>query len=273
MRGDVAIATATRVVAVLREEGLIETRVGSGSVVRTDPRSVVREPTETADGSARRTLGRRAIARAAITIADAEGLEAVSMRSVASACDVSPMSLYRHVEDKAELVRAMTDEVFAEAPLPNPGPEGWRAKLEVASRTQWSLCRRHPWLPQVISFTRPRLAPHLMEHTEWMLGALDESGMSMQSRIREVLTLSSLVVAVALSYADELAAARDTGIGLERWWSEHETGATELVDSDVFPRLARVPREAIADFDKLFEHSLARHLDGLAAHLGDHVEP
>ncbi|MFC7642163.1 TetR/AcrR family transcriptional regulator [Streptosporangium lutulentum] len=70
----------------------------------------------------------------AIAIADREGLDAVSMRRLASELDAGAMSLYRHVANKDELVTQMVDEVFAEPELPTPGPEGWRAKLELISR-------------------------------------------------------------------------------------------------------------------------------------------
>jgi len=163
-RWDVAIATATKVTATLRDDGLVETRVGSGTVVsgRVRPRQ-----------SARRALAREDVLRTAIAIADAEGLDAVSMRRVAAELDVGPMSLYRHVANKDELVAQMADEVFGEAELPDPGPRGWRAKLELIARQQWELCRRHLWLPRAVSFTRPALVPNMMAHTEWTLRALD----------------------------------------------------------------------------------------------------
>ena len=59
------------------------------------------------------------------------------------------MTLYRYVPDKEELVRLMADTAFGTQPLPEPGPAGWRAKLELAAQLQWSIYRRHPWLPPV----------------------------------------------------------------------------------------------------------------------------
>ncbi|MER5643011.1 TetR/AcrR family transcriptional regulator C-terminal domain-containing protein [Streptosporangium sp. NPDC002524] len=159
----------------------------------------------------------------------------------------------------------MTDEVFGEPELPVPGPDGRRAKLELVSRLQWELCRRHPWLPGAVSLVRPSLAPNVMEHTEWTLRALDGLGLPMTTRIREALTLPALVLGVALSMADEVEAEQETGVTLDRWWPAQRDRADELLDSGRFPLLATLTGEEVPDVDGLFEYGLARHLDGFAA--------
>ncbi|MEV1176579.1 TetR/AcrR family transcriptional regulator, partial [Nonomuraea sp. NPDC049784] len=220
-------------------------------------------------GIPKRALNRQHVLRTAIAIADIEGLDAVSMRRLAAELGVGPMSLYRHVANKDELVTQMVDEAFGEPELPIPGPDGWRAKLELISRRQWQLGRRHPWLPRAISFTRPLLVPNMMAHTEWTLRALDGLGLSMTTRIREALTLHALVVTVALSMADEIEAEQETGMTLDRWWLAQRNRADELLSSGRFPLLAAIPEEAVSDLDGLFEYSLARHLDGFAALVED----
>ncbi|WP_026875425.1 GntR family transcriptional regulator [Jiangella gansuensis] len=268
----VAVATATKVMAALRDDGLVETAVGSGTVVssgsgrtRPDRPTAPGRPRPRPAGTvSRRALRREHVLRAAIAIADVEGLDAVSMRRVAADLGVGPMSLYRHVANKDELVTHMVDEVFGERELPNPGPDGWRAKLELISRLQWELCQRHHWLPRAISFTRPLLMPNLAAYTEWTLRALDGLGLPMTIRIREALTLPTFVVAVALSLADEVEAEQETGMSLDRWWAGQRRRADELLDSGQFPLLSMVPGDAAADLDGLFEYGLARHLDGFA---------
>lgn len=269
-RWGVAVATATRVTATLRDEGLVETRVGAGTVVgaltdRTRPVVVTPPLRPRRAGVPRQALSRRRTLRAAIAIADTEGLDAVSMRRLAAEFGVGPMSLYRHVSSKEELVTQMTDEVFGEPELPVPGPDGWRARLELISRLQWELCRRHLWLPRAVSLVRPSLAPNVMEHTEWTLRALDGLGLPMTTRIREALTLPALVLSVALSMADEAEAEQETGVTLDRWWLAQRERADELLDSGRFPLLATLTGEEVPDVDGLFEYSLARHLDGFAA--------
>lgn len=260
----VAIATATRAMATLRDDGLVEATVGAGTVVSARGRATSPRTTR------RQALSRQQVLRTAIAIADVEGLDAVSMRRLAAELGVGPMSLYRHVANKDELVTQMADEAFGEADLPTPGPDGWRAKLELISRLQWSLCRRHLWLASAVSFTRPALVPAMMAHTEWTLRALDGLGLSMATRIREALTLHGLVVTVALSLAAEVESEQETGVTLEGWWLAQRTRAEGLLDSGRFPLLAAIPAETTADLDGLFEYGLARHLDGFAALVGNH---
>lgn len=264
---DVAIATATKAMAILRDAGLVETRVGSGTVVAARAGQLVDRRREGA--VAKPVPGREQVVRTAIAIADAEGLDALSMRRLAAELGVGPMSLYRHVANKDDLVAQMTDAVFGERELPDPGPDGWRAKLELISRVQWDLMRRHLWLPRVISFTRPLLVPNAMAHTEWTLRALDELDLPAAIRAREAIVLPALVVTVALSLAAETEAGQDNGETFDRWWLARGGRTAELLDSGPFPLLATLPREVITDLDGLFEYGLARHLDGFAAYLAD----
>jgi DNA-binding transcriptional regulator YhcF (GntR family) len=261
-RWDVAIATATKVLATLRDEGLVETRVGAGTVVSARP-GRKQAPRPVSQG-----LTRTHVLRTAIAIADAEGLGAVSMRRLAAELGAGPMSLYRHVANKDELVTDMADHVFGEPELPDPGPEGWRPKLELVAREQWRLCRAHLWLPRAVSFTRPLLAPNVMGHTEWTMRALDGLGLSMTTRIREALTLHAVVLTIALSMAHEVEAEQETGVSLTGWWLARRTRADDLLSSGRFPLLATIPEEAVSDLDGLFEYGLARHLDGFGALVG-----
>ncbi|MEV0404437.1 GntR family transcriptional regulator [Actinoallomurus sp. NPDC050550] len=269
-RWGVAIATATKVMAALRDDGLVEAKVGSGTVVsaRTRPEQPAGLTTSPRP-QPKQALNRIQVLRTAIAIADVEGLDAVSMRRLAAELGVGPMSLYRHVANKDELVTQMTDEAFGEPELPVPGPEGWRAKLELISRRQWELCRRHLWLPRAVSFTRPLLVPNMMAHTEWTLRALDGLGLPMTTRIREALTLHALVITVALPMADETEAEQETGVTLDQWWLEQRKRSNELLGSGRFPLLATIDAETVSDLDGLFEYGLARHLDGFAALVED----
>src|SRR4051794_31564525 len=117
-RYGVAMATATKVLTTLRHEGLIRSVPGVGTVVVGEP------PSAPADRPARRRsspdapLGTAAIVAAGIAVADAEGLAALSMRRVAAELGGAPMSLYRHVRDKDELLLQMMDAAIAEVALP-----------------------------------------------------------------------------------------------------------------------------------------------------------
>jgi AcrR family transcriptional regulator len=93
----------------------------------------------------RRRLSPEAIIEAAIRLADAEGLEAVSIRRVAAELDGRAMSLYDHFASKRELLAAMADEVVGEMLVSQPLPEAWREAVAVSARTMYAAYASHPW--------------------------------------------------------------------------------------------------------------------------------
>ena len=171
----VAMATATKVLTELRLQGLVRAEPGIGTVVVAPPARKARAP-------AARPSMQEQVVRAAVRIADAEGLAGLTMRRLAGELGVPTMSLYRHVADKEELLLLMMDRVFAATRRPIRRRTGWRARVEALARLQWSLYRRHPWLAQAVSFTRPLLAPNAMAHTEWAMRALDGLGLDGATR-------------------------------------------------------------------------------------------
>lgn len=259
----VAMATATKAMAVLRQQGLVETRVGAGTVVSGRPAP------PSASGTGLAGLTREHIVAAGISLADAEGLAALSMRRLAADLDVGVMSLYRHVGGRDDLVTQMVRSTFLERRLPAHPPDGWRAMLELVSRLQWDLYRRHLWTAETVSLTRPLLIPEAMAHTEWTLQALDGLGLSTQDCAREALALPAFVRGLALSRMSEAAAERTTGLTTAQWWLSLSDEVDTLLASGRFPRLATLHADVVGDFDGLFEYGLARHLDGLARLVGD----
>lgn len=93
----------------------------------------------------RRRLSPESIAAAAIRLADAEGLDAVSIRRVAAELDARAMSLYDHFASKRDLLAAMNDEVVGEMLVSEPLPEDWRQAVAVSARTMFAAFARHPW--------------------------------------------------------------------------------------------------------------------------------
>ncbi|WP_049562400.1 TetR/AcrR family transcriptional regulator C-terminal domain-containing protein [Nonomuraea sp. SBT364] len=242
----VAMATATKALTALRQAGVIESAPRVGSVV-----AAPAAPRRSAE-----TLERDRIVRAAIEIADDEGLAALSMRTVGSRLGVATMSLYRHVESKAELARLMADAAFAEIDYPAP-PPGWRSHLRVAARLQWAAYQRHPWLPRVVSVTRPIVLPGMVAYAQWSLRALDGLGLSPDTRLLVYATLVNYVRGTAVNIESETDAERDTGMTSKQWMSLRVSVEGPLITQVTDPRVA-------LDLDAMFTFGLERLLDGLS---------
>jgi len=98
-----------------------------------------------------RRLSPEGIAEAAIRLADAEGLEAVSIRRVAAELDARAMSLYDHFASKDELLASMTNQVVGEMLASQPLPEAWRDAVTVSARKMYATFGAHRWLIAVFA--------------------------------------------------------------------------------------------------------------------------
>jgi AcrR family transcriptional regulator len=121
-----------------------------------------------------RPLSRESIVAAAIEIADNDGLDAVSIRRLATKLGARPMSLYSHIERKGDLIDLMVDEVMGGSILPESPPSGdWRDDLRrIAERTRENI-RSHPWMIAV-AFRRPFIGPNALRHIDQSLAAVSE---------------------------------------------------------------------------------------------------
>jgi AcrR family transcriptional regulator len=294
----VAIATATRALATLGQDGLVRPVPGVGTVVAAQPgtgtqpgtvsrpgtavpagrrrgaaprpardsaRELAREPGSGPGSGADREPGRDRVVRTAIGIADAEGLAALSMRRVAGELGIPTMSLYRYVPGKDDLVMLMGDTAIGDYPLPAVPPEGWRAQLEYSARLQWAGYRRHPWLAQSISMTRPQLQANGVAHTEWALRALDGLGLEANVRLHAAVTLFGFVRGLATSLEQEAQARAETGITDDEYMAAQDRPMAEFLATGRFPTFARLVTSPGLDLDleSLFEFGLGRLLDGL----------
>ncbi|MEU1664130.1 GntR family transcriptional regulator [Streptomyces sparsogenes] len=266
----VALATATKALTTLRLEGLVEARPRVGTVVAAP------EPTPTPTASARRTapgpdqeLTRERIVRAAIELADSEGLAALSMRGVAARLGVAAMSPYRHVNSKEDLVLLMADAAYGEKSYPAEHPAGWRPRLELAARTLWSLYRKHPWLAQTSPLTRPLLLPNLMVHAEWVLAALDGHGLDPTTVLDLHVLLYSYVQGLGAHLEQEAQAEAATGLSEDEWMDRQARALQALTTSPRYPAFTRLIG-SLGDggydlrLDELFEFGLGPLLDGIA---------
>jgi AcrR family transcriptional regulator len=216
------------------------------------------------------------IVRAAVEVADAEGLPALSMRRVATGLGAGAMSLYTYIPGKAELLDLMLDTVRGEATLPGRAPGGWRERLEWRARADWALYARHPWALHV-SRARAVLGPNELAVFEETLHAVAGLGLSGREMLAVVSVLEGYVRGAAQGALEAAHAAQRTGLTDDQWWAAREPLLGRYFDPGRFPTVARVQREG--GFDRPpsgadytlqnalddFEFGLQRVLDGVEA--------
>jgi AcrR family transcriptional regulator len=212
------------------------------------------------------------IARAAIALADADGLQALSMRRVADALGVGTMSLYTHVPGKAELLDVMLDMALGETERPEDSPGPWRARLEQVARENWALFRRHPWILQVAT-ARPPLGPNLLAKYDYELRALDGIGLSDHEMDRALSLVLNFVAGAARWAVDAAGVASETGVTDAQWWDAYAPLLTRMVDFERYPLGSRVgsaageANQAASDPEGDFEFGIQRVLDGIEAYV------
>lgn len=111
------------------------------------------------------------ITDAAIRIADAEGLEAVSIRRIAAELNARPMSLYDHFEDKGGILDSMVDAGTADMVVRGPLPSDWRGAMEAIARRAHANFRAHPWFITLVG-RRPRFGPNAQKAADQVIRAL-----------------------------------------------------------------------------------------------------
>ncbi|WP_410601181.1 TetR/AcrR family transcriptional regulator [Amycolatopsis sp. lyj-90] len=206
------------------------------------------------------SLGR--IVTAAVEVADAEGLAALSMRKVAERFGTTTMSLYRYVPGKAELVELMRDAVYGEFPMEPSEGLGWREGLERWSRRAWGIHQRHPWLVHSAG-TRRLPGPNIMAGYDHALDVASRSGLAPAEVIAVVNLVGGFVESVARQAADTVELQRRTGVSHERWWSERESLFERL---NGYPALERLWKSGGMDTPlDPFEFGLRSTLDGVQA--------
>ncbi|SBT47403.1 TetR/AcrR family transcriptional regulator [Micromonospora auratinigra] len=209
------------------------------------------------------------VVTAAIGLADAEGLDAVTMRRVGQALGVAPMTLYSYVPGKAELLDLMVDALYAGMPRPDRSGQPWRRRVSAVARDNRDLYTAHPWAAEVAT-GRPPLGPGLMAKYEYELRAFDDTGLDDVTRDASLTHLLDFVRAAARSAAEVRAARRDSAQSEEQWWAANGPLLAEVLDERRYPTAVRVgsaagaAHQAAYDPDHAYEFGLERVLDGLA---------
>jgi AcrR family transcriptional regulator len=147
--------------------------------------------------AARRTpLTPERILRAAIKLADRQGLEALSMRKLATTLKVEAMSLYNHVANKDELLDGMVNEIIGEIALPERGGD-WRGAMRARAVSALAVMTAHPWAPMLV-VSRISVGPNMLRYIDATLGVLREAGFSWEETDRAWNTIDNYIYGFAL---------------------------------------------------------------------------
>jgi AcrR family transcriptional regulator len=151
------------------------------------------ERKRTMEQRARLTRGR--ILETGVSLADASGIEALTMRRLGEALGVEAMSLYRHVANKGDLLNGMVDAVFAEVELPSH-TDDWKTALRKRSTSLRDMLKRHPWANGLMdSAATPGAAT--LRHHDRVLGTFRSAGFSIPMTAQAIAVLDSYVYGFA----------------------------------------------------------------------------
>ncbi|MER5326655.1 TetR/AcrR family transcriptional regulator [Streptosporangium roseum] len=178
----------------------------------------------------RQGLSLSRIVRAAVELADAGGLDAVSMAKLAKRLGFTPMSLYRYVANKNEVLLLMLDSVAAvPAELDEPC-DGWRLGLERWCRAQWVMLRAHSWVVD-LPISGPPITPNQLAWTDRALRALRGTALTEPDKAGVVLLVASYMLTTARMSTELGPAASGESV------AAHSTLLGGLVDAQRFPDL------------------------------------
>ncbi|WP_296151350.1 MULTISPECIES: TetR/AcrR family transcriptional regulator [unclassified Pseudonocardia] len=216
----------------------------------------------------RPTLTVDEIVRAAVDIADTDGLAAVSMARVAERLGNAPMALYRHVRSKSELLTLMADAAMDTPPPPADGT-GWRPALTAWARGIITMFRAHPWAA-TLPLTGPPVGPRNLAWFDAALAALDDTGLAPALKVGVVMGLITYVQGEIRLTAELAAAFTDNP---EAFGARYGAALARVVDPRTLPALAAVVAAGVfdeaatdfgADVAADFDFGLECFLDGVA---------
>ena len=222
------------------------------------------EPTERRRPS---PLSRERIVRAAIDLADADGLDAVSLRKVAGALDAGPMRLYRYVDTKDELLTLMVDAAYAE--IPAPAGATWDAVLRSIATGIRGVALRHEWFAELLG-GRPHLGPATLAHGEASLTALRSTGLDDLGTVTGALAaLNVYVIGAVRKEVAERRAQRASGLDQRQWQHATAPYLLRMFATGDYPAMEEWVHDAPhLQADEVFELGLTYLLEGIRSSLG-----
>lgn len=211
------------------------------------------------------------VVEAGISLADGEGLAAVSMRAVAQRLGVGAMSLYTYVPGRDDLVVLMVDETLLRTELP-PHDDDLRTRLRTVAQVAYAEAVAHPWLMEVDGL-RAWVGPGASERYEWQLQAVEGIGLDDIEMDLTVALLAGIATTAARARHAVAAAERRSGQTEAQWWYANAEALGEAIGDGEYPLASRVGQaagelyQAAADPEAQFRFGLEAVIDGLLGRL------
>ncbi len=212
----------------------------------------------------RPVLSRAEITRAAIELADREGLQGVSMRRVAGQLGAHATSLYWYVDSKDDLFELMLDAIMGEIELPGQSDGDWRAALRSVTRSSHAVLSRHHWA--VLLAIQPGLGPNTQRYAEYILGVLHGLGLD----VTLVADLAALLNNYLFGFAHRETAWEQarlrSGLSEQQWAARLRRYLDQVTAAD--PAQGRLAASRMdLHTERSFEFGRERLLDGIEVFL------
>lgn len=218
----------------------------------------------------REPLSRERVLRAAISMADREGVESLSMRQLGQSLGVEAMSLYRHVANRDAVLDGICDLVLGEIEVP-PQEADWKLAMRRRAISAHEVILRHPWASTLIE-SRTSLSPARLRYAEAMIGSLRRGGFSIAEAYHAIILLDSYVYGFTLQEVSWPVSAAESPAATRRMQAEvpSETypNLAEIMAYVVASRTARNAASGVADYAEEFAYGLELILEGLERRRG-----
>lgn len=214
-------------------------------------------------------LSRDGIVRAAIELADKEGLVSVSLRKVAAVLEAGPMRLYGYMSTKEELLDLMVDAVYGEIVSEGPIQGEWREALRTIAHRIRKAATAHKWFIELVG-GRPPLGPNGLAHLEASLAALSNTPgfEDIDAILQAVRTVTAYTIGAIQGESSQLRAERTSGLNEAEWQQATWPYLQRVLATGRFPMITRVVRDARHPSPEIiFDKGLDCVLDGIAARL------
>jgi AcrR family transcriptional regulator len=208
---------------------------------------------------------RAAVAAVAVRLADATGLDAVTMRAVAAELGIAPMSLYNYVPTKDHLIQLMIDMVGGEYRCPDPESADRRAAIAGLARQGRDITRRHPWLPDAIR--RPVvIGPNGLRYLDFFFGLLAGSEVDTPTKLQFIALINGFAIMYGGMEATLASQQASTGVSPDQHQAAQVAAIVSAAATGHYPNLAAALTAAepsrVRDTDEVFDSCVYHLIDG-----------